>query len=232
MDVRQDAFELIQDCCRLTTNLPFPDAVCWNATLAPSLSANSSSRRLDVGIGRPRPLLRQPGASRRRTSASVSRTERDFLATRAATSICCRREVKDKQGARMAHFDAALFQQLFDLVGKLHQPQQIADRGSRAAHRLGGRLMRETELLDQALTGRGPPPEGLRSSRWMFSMSAMATCRLIGHVADDRRNFRDSGHLRRPPAALAGDDFIALRFAGVARRQAGAPGWAAPAPAT
>ena len=95
----------------------------------------------------------------RRTKASVSRTDRDFLATRPATSICWRRDVKPEQRARVAHFDAALLQQFLDLVGQFHEAQQIADGGARAADRLGRRLMGQAELLDQPQQRAAPLPE-------------------------------------------------------------------------
>ena len=134
-----------------------------------------------------------------------------------------------EQGARVPHFDAALLQQVLHLVGEVHQPQQIADRGARAADRLRRGLVGQTELLDQ-------PAQGARLLQRIQVLALNVLDerhrdrRLIGHIADDRRYFRDSRHLRRAPAALAGDDFVALGFAGQVARQAAAPGWAAPIP--
>ena len=54
-----------------------------------------------------------------------------------------------QQRAGVAHFDLAVLQHLLDLIGQFHQPHQIAHRGARASDRLGGGLMRQSELLDQ-----------------------------------------------------------------------------------
>ena len=118
----------------------------------------------------------------------------------------------------MPHFDAALLQQLLHLVGQLHQTQQIADGSARPADRLGRGLVGETELLDE-------PAQGTRLLQWVQILALNVLDerhgdrRFIGHIADDRRYLRDSRHLRRAPAALAGDDFVALGFAGQVARQ-------------
>ena len=72
---------------------------------------------------------------------------------------------------------------------------------------------------------------GLRSSRWMFSISAIA-------MAASSRTWRmtagiscEAGHLRRAPAALAGDDLVALRARRRRRRRPAAPRSAARRPA-
>jgi len=42
---------------------------------------------------------------------------------------------------------------------------------------------------------------------------------LVGHLADYRGNVRKPRHLCRAPPALAGDDFVALRFSRITMRQ-------------
>jgi hypothetical protein len=52
---------------------------------------------------------------------------------------------------------------------------------------------------------------------------------LVGHDADDGGHVVQAGHLRRPPAALAGDDLVTQRLAGALRRQRRTTiGWTTP----
>ena len=44
----------------------------------------------------------------------------------------------------------------------------------------------------------------------MFSISAIASAALIGDFPHQHRDFGKPGHLRRAPASLAGDQFVAI----------------------
>ena len=63
------------------------------------------------------------GLMMRRTKASVSRTDSDFLATRLRHSDLLGGATRSPKSARVAHLDAALFQQFLHLVGELRQAQ-------------------------------------------------------------------------------------------------------------
>ena len=111
--------------------------------------------------------------------------------------------------SRLSRSDAALFQQLLHLVRELHQPQQIAHRRARAPHGLGCGLMREPEFLD----------EPRQRARLFQRIQVLALDvfderhgegGLVRHVADDHRYLGEAGHLGRAPAALAGNDLVAL----------------------
>ena len=65
---------------------------------------------------------------------------------------------------------------------------------------------------------------GLRSSRWMFSISAITAAASSGTALDQHRHAVEAGQLRGAEAALAGDDLVARR------RRAGARGSAASRP--
>jgi hypothetical protein len=107
-----------------------------------------------------------------------------------------------------------LFNQGLDFVGKVHKPEQIADRSAGAADGVGGFLMGQAKFFDQAREG----------ARLFQRIQVLALYvlnqrhrngRVVRHIADDRRDIREAGLLRGAPAPLAGDNFVALRLAKV-----------------
>jgi hypothetical protein len=115
----------------------------------------------------------------------------------------------------MTHFDAALLQQFFDLVGQFHESQQIAHGGARAPDGFGRGLVRQAEFLDQPQQ-RPRLFQGVEVLALNILDEGHGHGGFVGHVANDRGNVCKPRHLGRAPAPLAGDDFIALRFAGIA----------------
>ena len=109
-------------------------------------------------------------------------------------------------------------QQFLDLVGELDQSQQIADGGARAPDGIRNRLMRMPEFLHQA-GERARLLERIEILALDVFDQRHRYGGFVGNIAHDRRYFGEAGHLRGAPAALAGDDFIALRVAGVGARQ-------------
>ena len=94
----------------------------------------------------------------------------------------------------------------------LRQPQQphvVGDRRPILPHRLGNLFLRQVELVGRDAGRRCASSIGLRSSRWMFSMSATARSRSSGIVAHDDRDLEQAGALRGAPAPFAGDDLVA-----------------------
>ena len=96
---------------------------------------------------------------------------------------------------------------------QLQQAQQVRHGGARAAHRVRRLLVRDAELADEALEG----------ARFFERIEIFALDVLderhrdggfVGHPANDGRNGGEARDLRGAPAAFAGDDLVALRFAG------------------
>jgi hypothetical protein len=109
----------------------------------------------------------------------------------------------------VAHLELALLDQRIAPRRELEQAQQIADRGARAADRLGGLLMRDAELGDQALERAGLL-ERIQVSRWMFSISAIAMAASSARGGSTAGIVLQARDLRGAPAAFAGDDLVAL----------------------
>ena len=96
--------------------------------------------------------------------------------------------------------------------GELEQAQQVRNRGARAADGVRRLLMRDAEFAD----------EPFERARFFERVEVFALDVLderhrdggfIGHLANDRRHGGEARDLRGAPAAFAGDDFVALRFA-------------------
>ena len=113
----------------------------------------------------------------------------------------------------MAHLELAAFDEGGDLGSELQQAQQVRHGRARATHRVRRLLMRDAELADEAL-------ERARFFQRVeiFALDVFDERHrdggFIGHAANDGRNGGEAGDLRGTPAAFAGDDFVALRFAG------------------
>jgi hypothetical protein len=71
----------------------------------------------------------------------------------------------------MTHLQFPRLQQGTGLRAQIEKAQQVTDRAARAADGVGGLLVGELEFLDR--TPRASS-SGFRSSRWIFSISAMA----------------------------------------------------------
>ena len=126
----------------------------------------------------------------------------------------------------MTHLELALLDQRLTSSVQLEQAQQVADGRARTTDGVGGLLVRDVELAD----------EPLQRARLFERVQVLALDvldqrhrdgRIVRHAADDGRNVVQARDLRGAPATLAGDDFVALRLAGLlappaaARRSAG-----------
>ena len=112
----------------------------------------------------------------------------------------------------MTHLELPLFDQSCNFGCQLEQSQQIADRRARTADRIGRLLMGDPELGDEPVQG----------ARFFQRIEVLALDvlderhgdgGLVGHTADDGRHNGQAGDLRCAPAALTGDDLVALRAA-------------------
>lgn len=81
------------------------------------------------------------------------------------------RQTEERTG--MAHFQVAMGKQGLDLFRQADQAQQVGNGRARLADRFRDLLLGQLELLLQALQGSGFL-DRIESSRWMFSISAMA----------------------------------------------------------
>jgi hypothetical protein len=92
--------------------------------------------------------------------------------------------------------------------GQLEQAQQVGGGRAGAPDGVGGLLVGHAELVDEALDAGGLF-EGLRSSRWMFSIRDMASAASSG-ISRTRQGTSQAGDLGGTPAAFAGDDLVAF----------------------
>ena len=89
-------------------------------------------------------------AMRRRTSASVSRTDRSFFATSAPTSACWR-GAGSESSARAWPISSSRFSMNGRIAcGRSSSAQQVRHRGARTADGFRGLLVRQLEFADQA----------------------------------------------------------------------------------
>ena len=149
---------------------------------------------------------------RRRTSASVSRTDRPLLRDQRADLGLLARGRQREQRARVAHLELAFLDQRADGLRQVEQAQQVRHRRARAADGLGGLLVRELELADQARER-----ERLLERVQVLALDVLDEGERDGMLVVDapqhRRDLVQARHLRGAPAALAGDDLVALRLA-------------------
>jgi hypothetical protein len=117
--------------------------------------------------------------------------------------------VEREQRPAMAHFDLAVEEERLHRFREVEQPQQVGRRGARAADRVGGLLVGQLELVDQAM-------HALRFLQRIevFALDVLdqrhRERRLVGDLAHDDRHFLQAGQARGAPATLAGDDLVAL----------------------
>ena len=120
--------------------------------------------------------------------------------------------IEGEQGAGVARVEPPLGDQLAQLARQAQQAQRVRDRRALATHAPRDLLLRQVELVLQAL-------EGLRllERRQLLALDVLDEGQLqqllVGHVAQRDRHAREPGRLRGAPAPLAGDDLVALAAA-------------------
>ena len=143
-----------------------------------------------------------------RISASVSRTESCF----AMTSLARRRSAVSSAipaSARVAHRKAAARHALADLVGQLQQSHVVRDRRSIFADRLRDLLLRQMELFGE-LVIRVRFLDRIQILPLNVLDESDGKDSVLGNLADHDRNLEQTCALRCAPAALAGDDLVAV----------------------
>ena len=117
-----------------------------------------------------------------------------------------------QQRSRVTHVELTRLQQRLDAIRQLQKPQQIADRRATPADCFSCLLVGQAELPNQAV-------QGFRFFEWIqvlaldvFDERHRNGC-IVLNVTHDRRYLLQPCHLGCTPAALAGNDFIALRCA-------------------
>ena len=176
-----------------TTTLPLPlrPARIW--TVVPSRSEASSSRR--ARSRSPRGLRRAAGPrSQAAAPAPRSRAPRGRFAATRLRELDLARAGEREQRARVAHVERALHQHL--LHRRARARAAAAGWSSRCAS--GPRRRRPARAsCPNSSTRRCRPAassSGFRSSRWMFSISAMRERRVVGHFAHQRRDLVEPRH--------------------------------------
>ena len=133
-----------------------------------------------------------------------------------------------EQRAGVAHFELALLDERADGLRQLEQAQEVRHRGARTADGLRGLLVGQLEFRDQPRE-RGRFLERVQVLALDVLDEGERDGVLVVDAAQHGRDVVQARHLRGAPAALAGDDLVALRLAGV-----GAPtgrttiGWMTP----
>ena len=116
---------------------------------------------------------------------------------------------KRDQRARMAHFQAMLFEQGAHRFRQVEQAQQIADRGTRAADGFRGLLVRQFEFPDQTAE-RGSLFERVQ----VFALDVLDQGHrdggLVRHFAHHDGHVGQAGLLCGTPATFAGNDFVTV----------------------
>ncbi|MNN29487.1 hypothetical protein D3C81_1430910 [compost metagenome] len=111
----------------------------------------------------------------------------------------------------MAHVEVARHQHGLHRRRQVQQAQQVGHGAARAAHRLGGLLVRKPELADQA-------HDALRLFQrvQVFALDVLDQRHrgrgLVGHVLDQHRHLVQARELRRAVTTFARDDLVAIRF--------------------
>ena len=112
----------------------------------------------------------------------------------------------------MAHLEFALLDERADRLRQVEQAQQVRHRRARAADGLRSLLVRELEFADQARER-----ERLLERVQVLALDVLDEGERDGVLVVDapqhRRDLVQARHLRGAPAALAGDDLVALRLA-------------------
>ncbi len=126
-----------------------------------------------------------------------------------ASRNCAASSVKREDGPRVSHRQRAGGHVLANFVRQSKQTHVIRDRRAVLANRVGDLLLRELEVV-------GKPAIGLR----FFNRIQILTLNvldqrggeqaIVRNVAYDDRHLEQSRALRRAPAALAGDDLVAV----------------------
>ena len=109
----------------------------------------------------------------------------------------------------MPHLQAVLLQKRDNVLVQLHQPQQIGHRHPRATHGVGDLLMGQRELLLQSLQ-RSRLFQGMQILTLYVLDQGDRHGGAVRHLTHHARHLPQLCHLRRPPAALAGNDLVAL----------------------
>jgi hypothetical protein len=152
------------------------DAIHWHHKITPYrgpgaevVNAIRKADWIDASGG----LLRQ-GLSRELSREQVAAVEAAIVRRHDLL-----RALERQQRAGVAHVEVAGHQHLLHRRGQVEQAQQVAGGAARAAHGLRGLLVREPN----SSTRRCRPcasSSGLRSSRWMFSISAITAAASSG----------------------------------------------------
>ena len=109
----------------------------------------------------------------------------------------------------MALGDVALGQRLLDGRLEVEQPQRVGYRGSGSADTSGDVVLRQTELVGELAIGVSLL-HGVQVGTLYVLDDRDSKLIALGHLANDRRDVVEAGHLRRPDAALARDKLIAV----------------------
>jgi hypothetical protein len=111
--------------------------------------------------------------------------------------------------ASVAHFEHPFHDHGLHGLGKLQQPQEVRGRAAGTTDRVSSLLVSHVELVDEPLQARR-----LFHRVEVFPLNVLdQRHRQRGFVRDfpyQRRDFLQTGHLRRPPPPLAGDELVAV----------------------
>ncbi len=118
-----------------------------------------------------------------------------------------RRRIDGEQRTRVAHVEIARKQHRLHGHCEVQKTQQVRHRAARAADRFGRLLVREAELVEQALD-----PVSLFERVQILALDVLDQRHggrgLIGHVLYEHRHFLQPREARRTETALTRDDLV------------------------
>ena len=107
----------------------------------------------------------------------------------------------------MAGGEVALLNEPLDLLGQGQQPHGVGHRGAGFAHPVGGLLLGQAVVLDEAPVSRGLLHGVQVLPLEIFNEAQLHHLSVVG-FDDGGGDFLQPRHAGRPPAALPGDDLI------------------------
>src|SRR5882757_2586164 len=117
--------------------------------------------------------------------------------------------VEREKRARVSHLELSVENQRLDRLLQIQQPEQIGGCGAGPADGLRRLLVRELELADQPLHAAC-----FLERVEVFPLDVLdqrhGERRRIRHVANERRDFLETGDFRRAPASLPCDDLVTV----------------------
>ncbi len=135
-------------------------------------------------------------------------THRPVLRRRLTSQLLLQGSIgRAEQGSGMTGTQPAVGEQVLDPRWQRHQPQGVGDGRAALANPAGHLFVGQLEIFDELLVGSGFLQWRQILTMKVLDQGALDETKIIG-VAHDGRNDRQTCSARRPPAPLAGHEFV------------------------